>query len=272
MKQYKILAILFAFALMISGCDDTNENLVGSRGIAIVPTISDINPAFYTTDLANSYVQFTVDLEEGDTVEAAELQVTYNGQTAVLQNIESFPAIITLPALDVIGALGISESEVKVDDYFLYHVVTTNGGISSRSLAALKVFVTCEFDPVLTVGNYHVISDDWGYDGFVTIEADPSDPYKLYIVGLAEGEGLISNGNNVEININPSDFQISGIGVKTIIADDLEPWDISWGADYSYEPLGGLFKSCDGSFQISFDINVAAGGWGPNAYFFTRVN
>lgn len=265
MKQYKILTILFAFTLIISGCDDTNENLVGSRGVAIAPTISNINPAFYTTNLANSYVKFTVDLENGDTVDAAEVQVTFKGQTAVLQSIESFPATITIPALDAIEALGISESDVEVDDYFLYHVVTTKEGVSTRSLAALKVFVTCEFDPILTEGSYHVISEDWEAEGDVTLTADPTDPFLIGISGLFEMEGGAPNDNVLYLTINPSNFTVTHD--KTVIGPTAP-----WGAytNYSYGPVSGLYKSCTGSFEMVFSMTVDQGGFGNYNFVFTK--
>ena len=265
MKQYKILTILFAFTLIISGCDDTNENLVGSRGVAIVPTISDINPAFYTTDFANSYVKFTVDLEDGDTVDAAEVQVTFKGQTAVLQSIESFPATITLPGLEVINALGLTESDVEVDDYFLYHVVTTKGDVSSRSLAALKVFVTCEFDPLLTVGSYHVISEDWEVEGDVTLTADPTDPFLIGISGLYKMEGGAPNDNVLYLHINPSNFSVTH--EKTRLGTSA-PWGSY--TNYYYGPVNGLYKSCTGSFEMTFSITVDEGGFGNYNFVFTK--
>jgi len=265
MKKYKILAMLFAFALMISGCEDTNLNLVGSRGIAIVPTISDINPAFYTTDYENSFVQFTVDLGEGDTVDAAELQVTYNGQNIVLQEITSFPQTIILPASDVIAALGLSESDVNVDDYFLYHVVTTNGGVSSRSTAALKVFVTCGFDPLLPKGSYHVVSSDWEVEGNVTLTADPVDPFKISVAGLYEMEGGVPNDNVLELIINPDNFSVSH---ENTLLGPSAPWGSY--TNYYYGPVSGLYKSCTGTFEMVFSITVDEGGFGNYSFVFTK--
>lgn len=267
MKQINILAFFFAFALLIGGCEDTNENLVGSRGIAVVPEISDINPAFYTSDLANSFVAFNVSLPEGETVDAAEIQITYKGETIVFDQIDAFPVSVNLQALDVIAAFGISESDVKIGDSFLVHIVTTSHGLSSRSLAALKVLVTCEFDSQLTTGVYEATSSDWGLAGDVTITADPNDPFKLYIEGLADVEGLVSNGNKLELNIDPYSFKMTGAPV--VIADDLVPFGLSY-TNYTYTPGVGLYNSCDGSFDISISISVDQGGWGPQGFTFTR--
>ncbi|MBD0824164.1 hypothetical protein [Aestuariibaculum marinum] len=265
MKQYKILAILFAFTLAFCGCEDTNDNLVGSRGVAIVPIISNIDPAFYTSNLEASYVEFNVDLEDGDTVDAAEVQVTFNGETAVLQDIESFPATITIPALDAIEALGISESDVEIDDFFLYHVVTTKNGVSSRSTAALKVFVTCEFDPALASGSYHVVSEDWEVEGDVTITADPNNPFLIGIAGIYEMEGGAPNDNILYLNINPSNFNVTG--EKTLLGPSAP-----WGAytNYYYTPTSGLYKSCTGTFEMSFAITVDEGSFGSYNFVFTK--
>lgn len=265
MKQYKILTLLLALVTMISGCEDTNESLVGSRGVAIVPTIYDINPAFYTSDLESSYVAFTVDLEEGDNVDSAEVQVTFKGQTAVVQTIESFPATITLPALAAIEALGLSESDVAIDDFFLYHVVTTNEGKSTRSKAALKVFVTCEFDPILTEGSYHVVSADWEVEGDVTLTADPNNPYLIAVTGLYAMEGGAPNSNVLYLTINPSNFTVTHD--KTLLGPSA-PWDDY--TNYYYGPVSGLYKSCTGSFEMVFGITVDEGGFGNFNFTFTK--
>lgn len=267
MKQTNILAFFFALTLLLGSCEDTNENLVGSRGIAVVPEISDINPAFYTSDLENSFVAFNVSLPEGETVDAAEIQVTYKGQTVVIQQINSFPVSVELQALDLINALGISESDVEIGDSFLVHVVTTSLGVSSRSLAAMKVLVTCEFDASLTTGVYEAVSSDWAVAGDVTVTADPQDPFKLYIEGLADLDGLVSNGNKLELNIDPYSFKMTGPAV--VLADDVAPWGLPY-TNYTFSPVGGLYNSCDGSFEMSISISVDQGGWGPQGFTFTR--
>jgi len=265
MKQYKILALLFAFAMIISSCEDTNESLVGSRGEAVVPTISDINPAFYTSDLAASYVAFTVDLDEGDSVDSAEVQVTFNGETAVLNTIDTFPATVTVTATDAMNALGLTESDVNIDDFFLCHVVTTKNGVSTRSSAAMKIFVTCEFDAALTEGSYHVISDDWAVEGDVTLTADPDNPYLIGISGLYEMEGGAANDNVLYLTVDPSNFSVSHE------TTNLGP-EAPWGAytNYYYGPVSGLYKSCTGSFEMTFAITVDEGSFGTYSFVFTK--
>lgn len=267
MKQINILAFFFALTLILGGCEDTNENLVGSRGMSVMPEISAINPAFFTSDIANSYIAFTVALPEGETVDAAEIQVMYKGKTSVLKPIKSFPANITVPASEVVKSLGISENDVAIGDSFTIYVVTTTNGVTSRSPAALVVNVTCEFDTNLTTGSYHVVSSDWQVEGDVTVTADQANPFKLNIIGLQEMEGLVNNGNNLVLTIDPFSFKMSGS--KTILAADLLPWKLSY-TNYYYDPIGGLYNSCDGSFTMQVKIGIDQGSYGTFNFKFTR--
>ncbi len=269
MKKQYIFTLLVAFLIVFGGCEDTNENLVGSRGIAVVPEMSEANPAFFTSDLENSYVAFTVNLPEGEAVDAAEVQITYEGKTVVIQEIESFPSDLNITATEVIAGLGISEADVEIGDSFLLHVVTTSAGVSTRSLAALLINVTCEFDPVLTGGSYHVVSADWEVEGDVTISVDPDDPFKLYIEDMAEMEGLVGNGNRLELNISPTSFKMSG--PATVLSANLAPWGLSY-TGYTYTPGVGLYNSCDGSFTMPFAISVDQGSFGTFNFTFTRNN
>lgn len=260
---YYILALIFAVSF--AACDDTNENLVKERGVAVIPIVSNVGPAYYTLDYDNSFVQFDVDLPEGQTVDDAEVQVTFKGETAVVEKITSFPTTIKMIEADVISKLGLSTDDVKLDDYFMFDVVTTSEGISTRSLSgALKVFVTCEFDPELAVGSYHVISKDWEVEGIVTLTADPADPFKISVAGLYAMEGGAPNDNVLILNIDPNSYKVSGVKTK------LGP-STPWGSytNYYYEPVGGLYKSCEGVFEMQFRITVDEGGFGTFNYVFT---
>ena len=266
MKKHNILYFLFAFTLIFVSCEDTNENLVGSRGVAVVPVISDVNPAFYTTDFADTFVQFTVDLPEGETVDAAELQATFDGKTEVLQSITSFPATINIPASEALAAFNLNESDVEVDDSILFQVVTTSAGISSRSLASLKVFVTCEFDPELSEGSYHFVSEDMETEGDVVFTADPDDPYLIAVSGLFAAEGGNPNDNILYLKINPSDFSVTHD--KTLLGTT-DPFGFGYG-NYTFAPSSGLYKSCTGNFEMVFAISVNEGSFGNNKYVFTK--
>ena len=263
---YYILALLFAVSF--TACEDTNENLVKDRGVAVIPNVSNVSPAFYTTDYENSFIKFDVSIPEGQSVEDAEVQATFKGKTAVIQKITSFPATLKVSVGDVISKLGLKDSDVDVNDAFVIDVVTTSGGVSTRSAAgALKVFVTCEFEPELSVGSYHVVSTDWEVEGDVTLTADPENPFKISVAGLFEMEGGAPNDNALILNIDPNSFKVTGVNTK------LGP-KAPWGAytNYYYEPVGGLYKSCDGVFEMQIRITVDEGGFGVFNFVFTPNN
>jgi hypothetical protein len=123
MKKIKYLfssLILLSLLVSVISCENTNENLVKDRGVAVVPGISNLEPAFYTTDFENTFIEFDVDLPEGETVDEAELYATFNGKTALIQPITSFPITITLKLQDVMTKLGLTENDVDVVDNNLF--------------------------------------------------------------------------------------------------------------------------------------------------------
>ncbi len=264
--MFKQISVFFAAALLLSACDDTNENLVGHRGEGVVPVISDVNPAFYTSDLANSFIAFSVDLQEGDEVDAAELEVSFGGVSAMVRSISSFPATISLTATEAMAALGLSTDDVEIGDSFLVYVLTTKDGVTTRSQAALNVLVTCEFDPDVLGGSYKMVSEDWEISGDVTVTVDASNPYQISITGITDVEGLVGNGNALILTIDQNSFKMTG--AKTILAADLAPWDLSY-TNYYYEPIGGLYSSCDGAFSMTFKIGVDQGSFGNYGFTFT---
>ena len=267
MKKINIYYILgLLFAVSFAACEDTNENLVEQRGVAVVPKVSNISPAFYTTDFESSFIMFDADLPEGQTVDDAEIQATFKGKTAVIEKITSFPVQkVKVTVADVMSKLGLSESDVNVNDSFIIDVVTTSGGVSTRSkTGAIKALVTCEFDPELAVGNYKVVSADWEVEGDVTLTADPENPYKISVAGLYAMEGGAPNDNVLVLNIDPNSYGVSGVRTK------LGP-EAPWGqyTNYYYEPVGGLYKACDGVFEVQIRITVDEGGFGVMGYVFT---
>lgn len=267
MKKFKILAILFTFALFFGGCDQTYETLVGERGENVMAVISAVDPGTFNEDLANSYVAFTVTLPEGEAVKTA-VEITLDDKTAVLQELTSFPAEVEIKAVDAINALGVNIDDVNTSSVFYVYVTTEKNGRKTRSkTASLKVPVVCAFDPALSVGSYHEVSAGWAVEGDVTFVADPTDPYTIHIQGMQAVEGLTGNGNEVVISINPGNFSISG--EPTVLADDLSEWDYPY-TNYTFGIVSGVYNSCDGSYVIVFDIYVDQGGWGSYTFEFTR--
>ncbi len=262
----QLFTFVFA-ALLFMACENTNENLVQQRGKAVIPVMTDVAPAFFTTDYANSFVAFSLHLEEGDVVDAAEIQITHAGEQLVLMPINSFPAEMTITAAEVYDAFNLNPEEVATGETFLLHVVTTANGVSSRSQAALEILVTCQFDESVITPEYLAYSSGWGVEGSVSIETDVNDPLTLHLSGLPELEGGAGNGNKVVLSIDPNTFGISG--AKTIVADN-DPYGYGY-TNFYYEPIGGLYNSCDGSFTVKFRIGVDQGSWGTFDFEFSTI-
>lgn len=268
--MFKTIASLLIFLFVGISCENTNEILVKERGVGVAASISNIEPAFYTTDFDNTFIKFDVDLPEGADVDAAELQASFNGKTVTIQSISSFPATIELPARDVMNKLGLTDDDVDVvnNNEFIFYVLTTSGGISTRSKSgSVKILVTCEFDPEMAVGSYHVVSSDWEVEGDVFFTADPNNPYKVFVSGIFEMEGGDPNEYTLELNISPTSFEVTGP------RSQLGP-QAPWGAytNYYYTPTRGIYRSCTGTFEMQFQITVDQGSFGTYNFVFTKNN
>src|SRR5690554_1752130 len=233
--------ILLSFLFLVTSCENTNEILVKQRGEAVVPGIKNIEPAFFTTDFDNTFIEFDVEIPEGETVEKAELYATFKGKTVLIQPISSFPSKMTLRLKDVMDKLELTEDDVDVvnNNLFDFNILTTANGVTTTSkTGAMRILVTCEFDPALAVGSYHFVSNDWDAEGDVTFTADPNDPYKIFVTGIYEAEGGEPNDLALELNISPTSFEVTGPTSK------LGP-QAPWGqyTNYYYTPRSGIFRS-----------------------------
>ena len=251
-------------ALLIMGCKDTNENLVQERGVAVVPVMSDPAPAYFTDEIESSYVQFNLSLAQGDAVDKAEIEVTRGDSiSAILEEVAIPVTGLKVTAAEVLKALNISENDYKVGDVFTLYVLTTKDGKVTRSPAAFTIPVNCYFDQSMLVGNFDWESEDWGETGSATMEADPGNPYKIYMDGIPQSEGVTGNGNKIQLNINPNNFKITG--PKVTIADEAFGYH-----NYSYEPVGGSYNACDNAYTIIFSITVDEGSFGNYTFVFTN--
>ncbi|MGD9929030.1 MAG: hypothetical protein AB7U05_03350 [Mangrovibacterium sp.] len=253
MKQINILAFFFALTLLFGGCEDTNENLVGSRGIAVVPVISELTPESPVfSDLEeSSFVTFTVDLMEGDVVDDAEIQVVYEGKTGIMDKIQSFPASFNITAPEMLAALGISESDVSLGTSFYIYVITTSQGLSTRSLASIQIKLPCEYDPGLAYGSYAVTSDWYATGGGkISIAIDETDPYIVYVSGLevTGGEGLVEDQGPLKMVIDPATFNVTV--ANQILSSD------AWGYGPIHYEGTGTFNSCEGNYNMIFTISI----------------
>lgn len=125
--------------------------------------------------------------------------------------------------------------------------------------------VACSFDPSLAVGSYHCVSASWEVEGDVTFRADPADPYKIFVAGIYAMEGGAANNLELEMNIDPGTFAVTPV---TSRLGDSAPWGSY--TNYYYGPGSGVFKSCDGTFEMTFKITVDEGSFGNYNFVFTR--
>ncbi len=264
MKQINIITFFFALALLFGGCEDTNETLVGLRGIAVAPVISQITPAspVFSDLKESSFVNFTVDLMEGDVVDDAEIQVVYEGKTGVIGKIQSFPATIKITAPEILAALKISESDVSLGTSFYIYVITTSQEISTRSLAYVQIKLPCAYDPSLSNGSYAVISTWYAtVVGKISIAIDETDPYIVYVSGLevTGGEGLVEDNGPLKMVIDPATFNVTV--ENQIISSD------AWGSGPIYYEGTGSFNSCEGSYNMAFTISIPDANYSTTAVF-----
>lgn len=270
MKKINIFSsLLVIFVFLMTACENTNENLVKERGRNVVPVISNFKPSNFTTDLENSYIEFTVSLPEGETVDKGIVEIKYEDKTVKIQDITSFPSKITLAAEDAATALGLSLDEITTESVFYLYVKTE---ISGRSTVAKttshKISVFCAYDTELTTGSYHLVSTDWAVEGDVTFIADETDPYTVYIRGMQEVDGLTTGTDNtVKLTINPETYAITG--GKTLFANNLSEWGLPY-TGYSYTVASGSYSPCDGFYSVDFSITVDQGSFGTNNFTFTR--
>jgi len=266
MKKVKITGLFLLLLLSVFSCEKVKDP-AGARSVANVPLISDINPGIFDSkDLADSYVEFMVSLEPGSSADKAVVVASYNGnaQRVDVAEATSFPATIRIVSGDVIQALGLTQAEVANGDLFTLEVLLTSKGMTTRSNAVLNVAVACAFDEALTAGSYHSVSADWATDGNITLEADPADPYKIYVTGLETIDGNVEDLGPLVMHIDPATFAVTAD--KTVLVSA-----VSWGPYHNLAYAGsGVYSSCDGSYQMAFDITVDEGSFGRFAFTFTR--
>jgi len=272
MKHSSIISIFFAFALLLGGCKDTNENLVGSRGVAVVPLISKLSPAvFDSNDMANTYVEFQLDVPDKTLLENAIVKVSLNGlmQRADYSTITTFPQTVKVSLKDAAAKLNIALDKIKLGDILNVEIWTTSGGKVHPTSAVFNSAVVCPYYPDQIVGSYHSVSTDWASEGDVTITIDPANPYIVYVAGLEEIDGLNEDLGPLKMVINPLDYSVTA--VKTVLASSTLGWGPT--SDYhniAYEGTGKL-NTCDGTYEMSFTITVDEGTFGTNqAFTFTK--
>jgi len=140
--------------------------------------------------------------------------------------------------------------------------LTLANGIATYSPAVLLVAVACAYDVNLAEGIYHSVSPDWNSESNITLTADPDDPYKIYVSGIEEIEGLVEDQGPLVMYVNPATYNVT-VPEKVISSD-------AWGyGSISYSGYG-LYSSCDGSYTMYFDISFSKyGDQGTFGFTFT---
>jgi hypothetical protein len=263
MKKIKTIGFIITLILIFLSCEKLPDP-AGERGAAIVPGITGLNPGVYdVNDLENTYVQFTVILPPGVTVSKATLICSLNNDHAdvVITDLTTFPAVVTISALEAVQKLGITLDDLERGDVFDFELLITSGGRTTRS-TPLVIPVACAYNVNMSTGSFHSVSEDWNSEGDITITADPDDPYTVYVSGLEEMEGLVEDLGPLVMHIDPITYAVT-VPKKAIASD-------AWGLhDISYEG-SGTFSTCDGTYTMSFEISVVEGSWGANAFTFTK--
>jgi hypothetical protein len=272
MKKIKIISLLIAsMAMMLVSCDEY-ENPVGSRGVGVVPSISSIDPGvFDSNNPTTTYVQFVVDVpeESASSVSEAIIQLSFNEKWERVEysTITTFPATIKILLSDAASKLGLVLDSITLGDVVNIEVLTVTNGQTYRSkIGVLNAALVCVYDPDKVSGAYHSVSSDWGSEGDITITVDPSDEYTLYVYGLEEMEGLTEDVGPLKMVVNKTDYSVEA--PRSIMVSSLAPWG------YSYTNLAyggeGTLNTCDGTYEMAFEISVDQGSFGTYNFVFTK--
>lgn len=267
MKTFKIFGLFAALVLTFASCETEVEDPAGQRGLGVVPSVTDVNPAvFDSNDLQNTYVQFNIDLSSPAT--EAIVYVSFNGDKSRVEmgRYSTFPATVQVLLTDAAAGLGMTVDQVELGDVFTFEIAAVVDGKIYFSNAAFNAPLVCAYNPDLVTGSYHAVSDDWGLDGDVTITVDPEDDFKLYVTGLAAIEGLNEDQGPLVMEVNPLNFEVTAL--KSVLASDVAPWGLPY-TGYFYEGFGVL-NTCDGTYTMTFTIGVDQGTWGAFNFTFTK--
>jgi hypothetical protein len=263
MKNIRTIGLIITLIMILISCEELPDP-AGLRGVAVVPGITGLNPGvFDVNDLENAYVQFTVIIPEGSSVNKATLIGSLNNNHAniPIAELTSFPAVVTISSSEAAQKLGIALGDLQKGDVFDFELLITSGSRTTRS-TPLVIPVACTYNVSMATGSYHSVSPDWNSEGDITLTADADDPYKIYVSGLEEIEGLVEDLGPLVMYIDPITYAVTAPN-KAIASD-------AWGFhNIAYEG-SGTFSTCDGTFTMSFTISVVEGSWGAYSFVFTR--
>src|SRR5659263_661355 len=208
MKRFNIIFIAFIL-LIVGGCEDTNLNLVEQRGVAVVPLISNLNPAvFDSNDLQNTFVEFKLDVPDKTLLTNAIVKISLNGKLKRVDfsTVTTFPQTVKISMKEAATKLGIGIDKIVLGDILNVEIWTTTNGKVYQTSAVLNAAVVCPYFQNQIIGSYHSVSADWASEGDVTITADPTDEFIVYVAGLEAIEGLVEDKGPLKMIINLLDY------------------------------------------------------------------
>ncbi|NLN96734.1 MAG: hypothetical protein GX128_11275 [Bacteroidales bacterium] len=265
MKTNKIIALLFLMVFAFSACETEVEDPAGLRGVGVIPSITNFNPAvFDVKDLANTFIQFDLDVNTS-TVSEVKIVVSFNGdkKRVEIKNFTTFPSTVQIFAHEAASLLGIQISDIDPGDVFNFELLTVQGSDVYRSSAAFNAAAVCKYDPDFVSGAYYVVSDDWDSEGNVTLTVDPDDPYIIYVSGLAAMDGVNEDQGPLKMEVNKLNFEV--IAEKTVLASNAFGY-----TNFSYQGFG-ILNTCNGVYDMNFTITVDQGSFGQFSFKFTKL-
>jgi len=265
MKKIKTIGLIITLIMISFSCEELPDP-AGERGTAVVPSISDINPGIFDSkDLVNSYVEFSINVPEGTQPDKIMVVGSFkdNLERVTITEETSFPATVRIISSEAIQKIGIATNDIQNGDIFTFELLTTAYGRTTHSNAVLSVPVACAYDVNLAEGSYHSVSADWASEGDITLIADADDPYKIYVSGLEEMEGLVEDQGPLVMYIDPATYNVT-VPEKVISSD-------AWGFGAISYTGYGVYSSCIGSYSMYFDISIGSyGSQGIFGFTFTR--
>ncbi len=264
MKTFKTITFLVAMVLAFTSCETEVVDPAGVRGEGVVPSITNLNPAvFDVNDPANTFVQFDLDVDS-DVVSEVKLIVSYNGdmKRVEVKSFTSFPQNVQIYMHEAAAALGMQLDDVEEGAAFNFEALTIQGDKTYRSSASFNAAVVCAYDTDNVTGSYNAFSAAWAVDGNITITADPDDEYILYVAGLAALDGLDEDQGPLKMIVNPLDFSV--VAERTVLASNAFGY-----TNIAYAGTG-LLNTCDGTYEMLFNITVDQGSFGSFAFTFTK--
>ena len=215
MKKYFLIITAFLALVVITSCTDEGIEFDtnGGKGLSFVHYVGNTNMTISVELDEVATALHTAEIRISST-EKSDAARTYTLLVAPAPSPAS-PAIegthftlssktITIPAGQYTGSVTItvkSENLAK-DPVTAVLTIDSNEAISyGKSLnVVMNRYDLCEFTPSMLVGKFNYVSDDWAEAGKLTLEADPDDPYKIYILGIPteEDDGEPEwNGNKI---------------------------------------------------------------------------